>query len=100
MVRSPATDSLGSNRTRGLFGAALLLALLAGCASSGSAMPSANVAPLVDVERCQAAGHEPASASFSACLQTLELQRRQEALRDQEINNATINSQRRIPLPR
>ena len=85
---------------RRLSGAALLLALSAGCASSDSTIPSANVAPLIDVERCQAAGHEPGSAPFAACLQTLELQRRQEALRDQEINNATINSQRRIPLPR
>ena len=85
--------------------AALGLSLLAVIAATGGCaaqQPAAGVvagSPL-DVERCQAAGHEPGSASFAACLQTLDMLRRQEALREQQINNATINSQRRVPLPR
>ena len=78
---------------------AAILAATGGCAAQEPFAGVAAGSPL-DAERCQAAGHEPGSASFASCLQTLDMLRRQEALREQQINNATINSQRRVPLPR
>ncbi len=82
--------------------AAALLLTLSGCAGPQPA-PGESVsvaAHPADLERCNAAGHEPGSEAFLSCLQMLDLMRRQEALREQQINNATIDAQRRVPLPR